>query len=219
MITHTWSRFIALVAFTSAIISGIAINLVYPGGHTELPPITIGTYTFVVSLITAGFIPAAVYVVSNLLDAFAPQVSPTFNRLGYIGSWFALAAFSLAIVLTLGAWLAGGSNVQAVLESPAAYVLIIGLWLFALLDVSVFQRRKNRSLARHVEEHNTFGHRDNVEVLRNSPAPRSVPLIEHADLAIVINARGQALDLDFTNGIPARLQLLEAATPQAAGTA
>lgn len=214
MITHTWSRFIAFVAFSSAILSGIAINLVYPGGHTELPPITIGTYTFVVSLITAGFIPAAVYVISNLLDAFAPQVSPAFNRLGFIGSWFAFAAFSLAIVLSVGAWMAGGSNIQQVLDSPAAYVLIVGLWLFALLDVSVFQRRKNRKLAQHVAADNDFSHDDHVEVLRDSRAPRSVPLIAHADYAIVIDARGQALELDFANGTPTRLRL-EAATPQA----
>lgn len=220
LIAHTWSRFIAIIAFTSAIVCGITVNAVYPGGLVELPPITIGTRTFVVSLITAGIVPGLVYGISNTLDAFAPQVSPAFNWLSKIGSWFAFLAFSFAIAFSFFRWMIEGAVMERVFAAQGAYILIVCLWLFSVADVSWFQRRKNRSLAQHVLGQNTLVGAPALvqeQTVANGPLSyRGAPLIGHADRAQIMyfDAAGGDLDIEFEGGAPRRLRVTHQVAPE-----
>jgi hypothetical protein len=181
IVNPLWLAVISFVSNSSALLTGTATFLAYGLASTAFPPINIGGQDYyIASMLISMSIPfAIVYVVSQVLDAATPQPATWLNRLGFLASLYAFAMITLALVLAL--WrenLTSVSDAVRVLQSPSAFWTLIGLFAFALFDLTVLQRIKNTSVDYHAESDVIRGEVIEREVVSGqSLGSRIAPLI------------------------------------------
>jgi hypothetical protein len=193
------------------------------GIQVWIPPINVGTKVIQLDLINIGFYVAGLYVLSQTVQALTPPARQGFETLAYVGSWAALIGFTITLIVMSAQVGMNVGNIAELMRTSDPFKLVIALLVVAIIDLTLLQWLKNRGIARESFVGRDLVHGEplhHAEVVRDGPvAVRGVPLIAHANNAIVIDARGQILDLDFTaDGMPTHLRL-EPVTPHAAGAA
>ena len=137
---------LTLAAFATAVASGVLTLAAYVLGVDHITLGTLGD----VSLIQWGPYAVAAYIATNFVSIFGYQTSPGLVKLDKFGSWFALIAFLVTLLLVLiGSGVGGGTpwpNVVRVLALPGAKALLGFELLYAIFDVAVVQTVKERKL-------------------------------------------------------------------------
>lgn len=199
-------NFIALASFTVTLTCVVMTFLSAAIGlQVSIPPIPIGSKTITVDLIQIGFYVSGLYVFMQAVQALTPPAKPGLETLAYVGSWIALVGFAGTLgVMGLQMGFDIG-NIADLRRITSPFALVTWLLIIAIIDLTLLQWLKNRSIAR-----------EGRTVLHGTIEHGNVPVVRGEDMSPLIT--GDFRDCSFTTyNVDCRGKDVRITAPRTAG--